>query len=400
MRPLRSNPAPGFRPDSSALRLCLGLVLLLAAADASEPPLIAYSHGGGRGLVLVNNPEFLQPEDLACSAGVVIHRQRLAAGAWRVWSSLHNQTGGPLIYLVSATNPGTEPVELRLEAGATGDRAREFPAAWNRPQPRTVALAPRATAILQRQDGVRPNQFFGGVLDLTAPAEVVLDVLVAAKADGLDIPGLRPMGYITRQPRPQHREARVYKGSAPHSVALLDVRWTFGDADHGTLPVRVRRFDRASRTYGDPIISNDGWLTNITIGHRAEATQSDMFSFADPSWHRPFLADTPSDALDMIPNFGNWGVVYEHRGTCTNTGSQARQLALRLRGKGLYYACQPGEREPWAVHRLVEDGQHDWMIIPVPAGATVPYVGRWVMGGPANGTVWQSAVLLPAPAGP
>ena len=379
--------------QSPALLLCL---LLLAGATARctavDAPLIRYRQTGERGLVMVNNPEYVQPGQLA-EAGQALYRETLAAGAWRYWSSHYNETDGPIRQLVWLHNPGTAAAAVTLEAAAHGDRGKEFVAAFNAPRPvEQTNLAAGASLLLHATPTVKKG-FFGAVIDWTADRPLELIVAVARPETDVDATRLASVGYVTSTARGgKHREARVYKGSNPHSVADLELHWTIDDADSGVLPVQVRRFD-PDTGYGEAQVSTEGWLTHICIGHRERATMSDMFTWTCPSYPRPIDPAKPSDALDMFPNVGNWGVVYRHHGQIVNRGKRDRQLVFQLRGKGLEVAAQSSPDTDW--RRLsFSKGTADWLTLTLPAGSTTAFDARLVLGGPANGAIWHRAVLL------
>lgn len=377
------------------LVLLPGLLLLAGAVQpgsTTEAPLIAYQQGGGRGLVMVNNPEYVQASHLA-GAGQALYRERLAAGAWRYWSSHFNATDGAIRQRVWLHNPGSEAATVTLETAAHGDRGKEFIAAFNASpatEPETIAAG--ASLLLHATPTIKKG-FFGAVIDWTADRPLELIAAVARPAADIDATALEPVGYVTSTARGgKHREARVYKGSNPNSVAELELHWTIDDADTGILPVQVRRFD-AESGYGEAQISTKGWLTHICIGHREKATMSDLFTWACPSHPRPIDPAKPSDALDMFPNVGNWGVVYRHHGQIVNTGERDRQLVLQLRGKGLELAAQSSPEADW--RRLsFSKGSADWLTLTLPAGSTTAFDARLVLGGPANGAIWHRAVLL------
>jgi hypothetical protein len=212
----------------------------------------------------------------------------------------------------------------------------------------------------------------------------------------VDPVALVPVGYVTRTWGERHREARVYKGSASAAAVRLDLDWTIDDDDRGPLPVRRRPFIAATGTWGDAILATTGWRTHISIGHQPDATMSDMLAFKDPAWPVPFDPARPSDALGMIPNVGNWGVMYHHRFTLANRGTRTRTVAARIAGRGLHLAHQAAAEAPW-VKASVDGGHVDWAVVTVPPGATGTIDGRWILGGPANGDIMQSVVLVDGP---
>jgi hypothetical protein len=373
--------------------LALGLAVVPAPAAEDAVPEVAYRTTGVRGLVFVNNPEMIFAEELA-EAGRSLHRDTLAAGGWRTWSQHWNRSGGPLVLAVALTNPGSERIRVRCTSAAPGAWADEFPAAWNAPRSWDRDLEPGATAWLFRSATIAPGAACGGVADVASDGPVVI-THIATRGDPAaiaDPTALAPVGYVTRTWGDRHREARVYKGSASAAAVRVDLAWSIGDDDRGVLPVRRRPFLAATGTWGDAVLSTSGWRTHISIGHQPDATMSDMLAFKDPAWPVAFDPAKPSDALGMIPNVGNWGVLYHHRFTITNRGTRPRTAVARIAGKGLHLAHQAHPDAPW-VKASVQSGRLDWATATIPPGATGTIDGRWILGGPANGDIIQSVVL-------
>ncbi len=374
----------------STCAFCL-LLFSLLVIRAAEPPLIVYRHAGERGLVFVNNPEIVLAQDLA-ENGVAIYRERLAPGAWRSWCEHRNATDAGIAHGVAIVNPGDRPLAVEREAVATGAFGDVFVDAWNAAEPEQLSVPPGGWRWLVRGQA-RKGKFFGSLVDLRLGAAGVLVHVVARDLEAIDPAALRYLGYITREHGKRHREARVYKGSNPHAMAALELAYTIDDDDSGVLPARRRPFDPETGDYGAPVDCPNGWRTNISIGHEPDAVMSDMFAFQDPGRQEPFDPGKRSDALDLFPNVGNWAVVYRHHGSITNVGSRPRRVALRLRGKGLNLAYRDADGTWHAVRH--GGGSLDWYVFTVPAGATREFDGRWILGGPANGNVVQSVVLLP-----
>ena len=353
-------------------------------------PEIAYTPGGARTLLFLNNPEQLITSDLGdATLGDKTLFRVTASGACRSFFEHVNRAGRTIGFGIQVYNPG--PATVSVTVGAAGWVASilggaPFADAFNgmgAAAPVTLT-AGKSTWILRRDEAVTHNTFFSGVVDFDVEGGGVIVNHIAYDSFGALDGSTNDLGYVQRVEPDGTHEARMYKGVASASEAdagTLEV--TVGDAV-GALPIRVARYDLGTGTYGAATEVRD-WTTHIGPAQNASATTGDMVGFTYGAW--TFDPLRASDGEGRYPNLGNWGVVYRLRVRVTNDGSATRTVTYRVSaspgaGAGIARSASGGA---WTSHRLEKGVALDLGAVTVPAGATRELDVAWVLGGPSGG---------------
>lgn len=404
--------AVGFELTMRGLGLVIGLGMVSALGWAQTgsfgaPPLVTYTLVADRNLIGVNNPEQIYNVDLGdvTLGNTVIYRDTIAPGAYRNWFSHVNRSGATIGYAIQIRNNGTVPaVVTRRPSGFTTGLLGGAPFALmlnnTSFSPVQTTLNPGQSFWLWRNDNAVPNtQFFNGVIDFDVSGGPV-EVDNVAYRSFAALTGTRSyMGYIQRTEPDGTRESRVYKGMTPFSRTQSSFL-EFGVTDatpNGPLMVTVRDFllstqketEARRRTY---------WFTNIGTAQNSEAVMRDMVAWNMPGWGMidPYRR---TDGTGNFPNLGNWGVEYVVRGRVNNRGAQTRTFTLNLTapaGGGSPIALR-GTSGTWTHFKIDAGTTRSYLTVTVPGRTTVPFEGRYFLGGPGAGSLRNTAVIGPAP---
>lgn len=392
----------------------LVLGAFVAAAAAAEPAQLHFRllpAAETATLVYSNNPEQLFAGDLCDSPTAnpvaLLEETVAAAGSHRHFWEYLNQNDATVGFAVVLTNAGSSPVSVQINGAGTcanwvcgGDAIADM---FNRrdPAPAPQTVAPGADAVLLRVDAAAARgQITTGVLDVTVAGAAAGNVTYRhlaftdfAKCD------LHAKGeaYVTRTEPNGENEGSTYKGIAPHTVAMADgahFAIAAGAKAGDVLPVAYPRFNLTTHTFGPPL-PNAFWITNIGPHASGDAVVADMVAIDVPGfgWMPP---DRCCDGRGAWPNFGNWGIEYRLSGTVANADSADHVFAISFPWPGCdsAVAWQCGADAKWDGAYLYKGDSVTYVKVAVPAGSTVPFAGRYMLGGPACGGERSTAVLL------
>lgn len=379
------------------------LIHLLLAA-----PVVGFSPGGGPRIVGVNNPEQLYNSDLSDNnlGSAIIYRDRPTQGAQRCWWEHVNRTGGTIGYAVFVENVGRSTVQVVVhgKTQSTGflggkpfaDLFTNYSVTGT-----TYSVAPKSRVYIARFDSsVTNSTFFSGVVDydLIGPSTIgtPVNVDVIAYRSFSRVTGTRTeLGYVQRIESDGTHEARVYKGSSNYSQVRADnLNFTFGDSDPvGPMSVQVQTYNLTTKQF-NPLSTRSYWFSNIGPGQNADCSASDMVSWAMRGFGTitPFA---PSDGEGKYPNFGNWGITYILAGSFTNLGTRSRDVAFSLQapGGGGSPIAYRGTDGVWRNTKMNAGASFDYYTASVPAGQSVPFEARYILGGPGAGSLLNRVSL-------
>jgi hypothetical protein len=371
------------------------------AALAGAAPTVAFTRGGDRQLIFVNNPEQITDRDLgdADRGDASILRVTGVQGAVRSFWEHTNRTGRPLGYAVMIYNPSPTAVSVVVHGrgfttGFLGGKPFSDLLGDDSRAGTRIPVAAGAVLWLDRRDASVPDHaFFSGVIDFDVEGgPVTVDHIAYDQFSRLDS-SRTYQGYLQRVEPDSTRVARQYKGTSPYSeVTASDVDFTITDADRGALPVVTRDYDLTAGAPGAPV-TRTYWISHIGPGQNAQAVTSDMLAWETPGWGRidPL---TRSDGEGKYPNLGNWGVVYIVRGTVRNAGTLTRDVSVNVEapangGSPIAYRGNDGT---WRHLKLAAGTSARHYTLRVPAGQAVRYEARFILGGPGAGSLknWVS----------
>lgn len=376
-----------------------GLVLLLQVAvpaRAASVPTVQYSKGGTVKLIMVNNPEQLTRADLGdASAGdKAIMRVTGVTGKYRNWFEHTNKTGSTIGYGVMIYNPNTTAVTVVVHgSGYTADLYGGKPFAqmlgsYSSTGTSYSVAAGKLLWIMRKDESVANGSFFSGVIDFTVSGGgVTVDNIAYDTFTALD--GSRTyMGYIQRIEPDGTHEARMYKGTSAYSEATAaNVNFTISDSDKGALAVSYPNYNLSTGSYGSAQVRNY-WYSNIAPAQNAEAVTNDMFSWDIPGFGT-INPVTQSDGEGKYPNVGNWGIIYTVKGTVTNQGTYTRSLSVNLQAppEGGSPIAYRGNDGVWRSTKINANSNVQYYTFSVPAGGSVNYEAKYVLGGPGAGSL-------------
>ncbi|WNR46126.1 hypothetical protein [Paenibacillus roseipurpureus] len=372
------------------------------ASSASAATAVSYTKVASRTLLFVNNPEQIFNEDLgdATLGDKAIYRETLSAGNYRNFYEHVNRSGSTIGYGIQLYNPTASAITITVhgsnqEASVQGGRI--FTSLFNSYSTTgtTYTLNAGASLWVMRKDASITNgTFFSGVIDFDTTGQVILSNVAYNSFAALDA-SRTYMGYIQRIETDGTHEARMYKGSSPYSeVKANNVNFTINNATPiGALAVEYPNYDLSTSSYGSPIVRN-GWIANIGPSPDANAITSDMIDFNMPGWGN-ISALSLSDGEGKYANLGNWGIVYSVSGAITNTGTTARTVSINLKGHPTQNAflSYRGSDGVWRSLQLTPASNVQYYSMTVPAGSTVNYDARFILGGPSAGDLQQSITV-------
>jgi len=375
----------------------------VAIEEPDEAPEVVFSLASPRTLYFLNNPEQLVSVDLGDGdLGDKTLLRVSASGPCRSFFEHVNETGRTIGMGVQVYNPG--PGERTVTVRGVG-----FVASIEGGVPFAEALdgegaaapimlaAGASTWILRRDEAVPDGRFFSGVVDYDVDGgAVIVNHTAYDRFAGLD-GSTSELGYVQRIEPDGTHEARMYKGRASASEAVLTpLELRFDEATaQGALPVRVRRWDLTTSTFEEPVEATS-WISHIGPGQNVAATTSDMVTIELASFGT-FDARTQSDGEGKYPNLGNWGVVYRLSARVTNEGTTTRTVTLRITaspGAGAALAWAVGDGA-WSAHRLAAGATLDLEAATIGPGASAALDASWVLGGPSGGAIRHTLVLGP-----
>ncbi|MEM8532299.1 MAG: hypothetical protein AAGF95_15755 [Chloroflexota bacterium] len=418
--------------------LIVALIATLSAppAEAVSVPTISYTPGG-RQMIYVNNPELLLNADLANNRnraegrGPSLLTVSIGAGQYRDYFEHLNETGTEVAYGFYAWNPTNETVVVNRTAKgwAAGDfriGAQPFAQLFNNSESTTLTLTPNTGGWIFRSDasfgpgGIAQNgEFLTGVVDFgvavenNAAAQIIVHHLVYDPSQFDTLPGsYEYIGYETRMRPSGSPESRTYKGISSSSEVTANLNITIESTD-GPQDLQVsypQYVADSSGTYvPGPTITSPRWYTHdIPSRDRTDSqvVANDMRSFDMPGWGlvNPLTrssAPLPGETQNSYPNFGNWGVVYNHNIAITNNSDRTRAIEARL---GIYNTTDSDNalfayqinNGAWQTGAIVEsDGQSVVSLgtidaAPGPSTHTV----RMVLGAPADGRLFHALTLI------
>lgn len=373
----------------------------------AQAPRVVFTKEKGRNLITVNNPEQLTTVDLGDNnlGNTVIYRDTIRAGAYRNWFEHTNRTGGTIGHAISLVNTGTSPMTVitygsSFHVGLLGGKPFSGLFGSNPAPVRTTLAAGQRMWLWRLDNAVANNNFFSGVIDFDLDGRGTVQVENIAYRQFSRLTGTRTyMGYIQRVEPDGTRAARQYKGmSAFWAVRTDPMVFVINNSSTGELPVTTADYNLTTQTYGPPVVRSY-WISNIGPAQNAQGVTSDMVAWWMPGWGwvDPLLR---SDGTNNFPNLGNWGVVYIVTGAVQNTGTFTRTVQFNLRapaGGGSPIAYQ-GTDGVWRDTKM-EAGQSAVLgSITVPAGKTVLFTYRYVLGGPGAGALRNSiSIATPSP---
>lgn len=366
-------------------------------------PAITYRTENPRTLFFLNNPEQLKTTELGDSDLMDTTLLRVTAhGPSRSFFEHINKSGRTIGFGVQAYNPGPGTATLSVEGlgftvGIEG--GRPFAAALSGEGGSTLSLAAGQSAwLLRRDESVPSGSFFSGVVDFTVTGSVIVNHIAYDRFDRLD-GSTAERDYVTRIEPDGTSEARMYKGVASASEAVLELDVFVDDQMSGPISVITRPFDLASGTYLTPVITSS-WVSHIGPSQNAASSVTDMASFVFRTW--TFDPLVRSDAEGKYPNLGNWGLVYRLSVVVENRGARDRSVSWRVQaspgaGAGLAKRTLTGSAGPdprggWTSHQLAAGATLTMATVSVPAGQTRLLEGAMVLGGPSGGALRNSLV--------
>lgn len=365
-------------------------------------PALAFTPGGDRTLIAVNNPEQLVVGDLGDPrlGDKSIMRVTGVTGKIRNWFEHVNRTGLKIGYGIMIYNPNSYSVNVTVHGQgfiANSYGGKPFVTMFSNYSTVGSVRTIKRNGVLwvwRNDEAVIAGNFFSGVIDFDVDGPVVVDNIAYDTFKSLD--GSRSyLGYVQRIEPDGTHEARVYKGTCPHSEVSAQLDYTLGDTDvAGPLPVSYPNFDLVSGTYGTPI-TRSGWMSNIGPGQNVNAVTNDMATWNMPGWG---LIDPlqRSDGEGKYPNLGNWLLTYVIRGTITNNGTTARQVSLNLRTPGgSSPIAYQGADGVWRDQTIPANTTFAYRTFTVPAGSSQAYEARYILGGPGAGALTNTITLDP-----
>jgi len=262
---------------------------------------------------------------------------------------------------------------------------------FSKPFNQSITVLENSYEWIFRQDNSgTPTSIFSGVVDFEViGGSVQIQDVCYLNFDLVKPELLQYEGYIKRIDPPNDHEARVFKGSTPVTeVTTYPLFFTINDTvSRGTiLPIAYPLFDIATQTYGDPVLSK-GWFSNVNPHSYPLAVTSDMVTFYMPSFG--YLDPRRCcDGAGFYPNAGNWAIVYNIKGSVSNTGHLDRwvNLNMTLTDSIAPVAFKSNSSAPWRQVLLVSNNNLlTYGTIFAPAQSTTPFEVSYVLGGPASG---------------
>jgi hypothetical protein len=367
-------------------------------------PSINYQKGGERSLIFVNNPEQLYNQDLGDSSlgDKSIFRSTLKPGKYRNFYEHVNRSGHTIGFGIQLYNPTDNTVNIKVfgsgfEASVNG--GKPFVQMFQNYSSNGVnySIAPGGSIWIVRKDSSITNgSFFSGVIDFdVSNGEVIMNNIAYRNFSSLD-GSTDYMGYIQRIESDGTHEARVYKGVSPYSeVSASNVHFTIDDSNtSGVLPVQYPTFNLTTGTYGNSVVTENGWYSNIGPANNPQAVTSDMLDFAMPGWGE-ISSLSKSDGENKYGNLGNWGVIYTLKGTITNNGTYTRNVSINYKGNpsANAFIAYRGSDNVWRSRQVTPGSNIQYYTLSVQPNKTVSYNAKFVIGGPSAGNILQSVSI-------
>lgn len=392
-----------IRSYTTLLLICF-LFVPFTDAQAVNAVDIAYTKGGNRSLIFVNNPEQIYSVDLGDSnyGDKTIMRATGVQGAYRNYFEHLNRTGFTIGYGVQLYNPNSNSITVRIngsgyEASVNGGRPfKQMFSSYSTTGTSYTVAAGGSLWLMRKDNSVLNNSFFSGVIDFVVSGGAVTVNNIAYRSFGSLDGSTAYMGYIQRIEADGTHEARVYKGTSDYTtVTAGNLNFNISDGDAaGVLPVRYPNFNLTTGSYGTPVTRTNGWISHIPPSNNANAITNDMLSFDMPGWGLldPVLK---SDGEGKYPNLGSWGVVYVASGTISNFGSRTRNFSVNLKANPTSSAriAYRGSDGVWRDLTIAAGANIQHYTLSVPAGGTTTFEARFVLGGPSGGNLTQSIAL-------
>lgn len=439
VRPTLSLRSRNLWSLTGLLLIVMLAVVAAVPARAATVPTVQYTKLTGRKIIYANNPEKLIASDRGDSTNrtSLLRLDNITHGDYRDFFQHLNTTGVAVAYGVYVYNPSsTQTARLtRTGKGWTTNTeqytgGRPFVQMYSAPETTNLTLAPLSGGWIYRTDLIygSPGGFANNGAFLSGVFEFSLDTDINSTAitsnsvivqhvifnNPANLPGsYNALGYTTRsRGTGEPTEARTYKGLIQHSQVETRLDFTIGDGDSGDLPVTYPRYVAdASGVYGPgPSITRPIWYTHdVPSRDRVPTTgvvesyvvANDMVTINLPGWgdFNPLTRSSDSTTSPAYPNLGNWGVIYRTHGTIFNSSfSSTRNVAVKV---GIYNTVESDNANlayrnnsgSWVAARVSDGGSLAYRTFSVGPRQSVPYEAFFVLGGPADGRLYQAISL-------
>lgn len=427
----------------SLIGLLLIVMLAVVAAvpaRAATVPTVQYTKLTGRKVIYANNPEKLIASDRGDSTNrtSLLRLDNINHGNYRDFFQHLNTTGVAIAYGVYVYNPSST-LTVRLTRTAKGwttntDQyvgGKPFVQMYNSaPEAANLTLAPLAGGWIYRTDLIygspagfaNSGAFLSGAFEFSLDTDINSDVVSSNSVivqhvifnNPANLPtSYNALGYTTRsRGTGEPTEARTYKGLIQHAQVETKLDFTISDTDKGDLPVTYPRYvaDASGVYVPGGAITRPIWYTHdVPFRDRVPSTgvtesyvvANDMVTINLPSWgdFNPLTRSSDSTTSPTYPNLGNWGIIYRTHGTIFNSSfSTTRTVAVKV---GIYNTTDSdnanlaykSDTGSWIAQRVSDGGSLPYRTFSVGPRQSVPYEALFVLGGPADGRLYQAISL-------